>query len=70
MLALRGLFFSGLIAISGAALAAQPTTETSREDRMNAAQMDYQSGKPAMTSATPAPKSMHSQSKHHPETKK
>ncbi|MEJ8853341.1 hypothetical protein WKW79_02100 [Variovorax robiniae] len=71
MLQLGGLFLGSLIALSGSAFAAQPqVTDTTRGDRMQAAQMDFESGKPAMTSPAPKAKPMHSSSKHHHTTKK
>jgi hypothetical protein len=56
---MRILLVSGLMALVAPAFAAEPMTQTTREDRMSAAYTDYQSGKTSMSASEGKPKATH-----------
>lgn len=69
MSATRTLLAFGLLVLAAPVFAADQATQTTRDERMEAALKDYTSGKAAMTARVPppAPRNMkHNQSAKHP----
>ena len=57
----------GVLGLMAPALAAAQTDKTTREERMDAALKDYQSGKPAMTAPMP-PSPQSTKTQKHPKS--